>query len=111
MKNGNSFSQTLLTNWIDPNTSSAISDQKIKFIGTKGRFESDQKNRGISIQIDNQTLQQPNPDFCKIYGYKKGNFQWKGYGIDSIKTFLEDVNNVINSPESLNFIKKKQTIF
>ncbi len=111
MKNGNNFSQTLLTNWIDPNTSSAVSDQKIKFIGTKGRFESDQKDRGISIQLDNQILQQPNPDFCKIYGYKKGNFQWRGYGIDSIKAFLKDVNSIINFPENLSLIKKNRPTF
>ena len=37
------FTETILTNWIDPENSSAMSDQKIKFIGTKGRFEADQK--------------------------------------------------------------------
>ncbi|MEK7790910.1 MAG: Gfo/Idh/MocA family oxidoreductase, partial [Deltaproteobacteria bacterium] len=36
------FTSHLLTNWIDPRSSSAMSDQKIKIIGTKGRFESDQ---------------------------------------------------------------------
>ena len=44
MRNGSKFNQTLLTNWIDPETSSSMSDQKIKLVGTTGRFESDQHN-------------------------------------------------------------------
>ena len=28
----------IVTNWIDPNNSSATSDQKINFVGEKGRF-------------------------------------------------------------------------
>ena len=35
MDNGDLFTQTLLTNWIDPENTSAMSDQKIKFVGTK----------------------------------------------------------------------------
>ena len=43
MKKGNNFIQSIHVNWIDPETSSAVSDQKLKFIGTKGRVELDQK--------------------------------------------------------------------
>ena len=62
------FTQTLLTNWIDPETSTAMSDQKIKIIGTKGHFESDQKDRGIRINIDDENFEHPNPYFCHMNG-------------------------------------------
>src|SRR3972149_5716305 len=46
------FNSSFFTNWIDPENTSAMSDQRIKVIGTKGRYEADQKNRGIRIVTD-----------------------------------------------------------
>jgi predicted dehydrogenase len=103
--NGNVFTQVILTNWIDPESSSSMSDQKIKVVGTKGRFESDQKNRGININIDGLGVNQPNPYFCTEYGDKAGKKKWKGYGIDSVTEFLSDVtkiNSGVVTRESLN---------
>ena len=91
------FNQTLLTNWVDPETSSAVSDQKIKFVGTKGRFEADQKDRGINLIIDGESIVTPNPDFCQSYGNKTSQIRWEGYGIESIITFLKDVNAIVNN--------------
>ena len=48
----NNFLSLHSCNWIDSNKSSAMSDQKISFIGTKGRIDSDQKNRGLQIVDD-----------------------------------------------------------
>ena len=93
--NGNIFNQTLLINWIDPENTSAMSDQKIKFVGTKGRFESDQKDRGVEIVSDSENSEVPNPDFCRPYGTEK--VRWHGYGIDSITTFLDDVLEIENN--------------
>ena len=93
IKDGTKFNQLIITNWIDPETSSAMSDQKIKVIGTEGRFEANQKNRGITIFGDSIQMENPNPDFCKSY-LNNGKLIWKGYGIDSIKTFLIDVNKI-----------------
>jgi D-galacturonate reductase len=107
-KDGNKFTQTVLTNWIDPESSTSMSDQKIKIVGTKGRFESDQKERGIRINLDGVNLEQPNPDFCMEYAGDRGEKKWRGYGIDSITTFLsdvEDINNNIVDIESLNLIR------
>ena len=95
------FNQTILLNWIDPNNSSAMSDQKIKFICTKGRIELDQKKRGIKISTDNNNLIEPNPDFCKIYGFEKGKYNWQGYGIDSIKNFLYDLISIKQNKKKL----------
>ena len=91
------FNQTLLTNWVDPETSSAVSDQKIKFVGTKGRFEADQKDRGINLIVDGESIVTPNPDFCQSYGNKTSQIRWEGYGIESIITFLKDVNAIVNN--------------
>ena len=80
MPNGIKFSETILTSWIDPENSSAMSDQKIKFIGTKGRYEADQKERGIRLNTDDLGVEHINPDFCMPYGSEDGKIRWRGYG-------------------------------
>jgi predicted dehydrogenase len=91
MPNGTPFTETILTSWVDPENSSAISDQKIKFVGTRGRYEADQKERGIRINTDEMGVQHINPDFCMAYGFNDGSIHWSGYGIESITTFINDV--------------------
>jgi len=110
-ENGNLFTQTILTNWIDPESSSSMSDQKIKIVGTNGRIESDQKERGIRINIDNEGIEVPNPDFCFEYGFESGNKKWKGYGIDSIKTFLTDIENINAKKVDLKTLEKLRPSF
>lgn len=87
------FVSHILTNWIDPEKTSAMSDQKIKVIGTKGRFESDQKGRGITMVTDEGGIEELNPYFCSRFG-ASGNISYRGYGIDSIRTFLDDAKAV-----------------
>ena len=94
MENNTKFTQILLTNWVDPESASAISDQKLKIIGTKGRFEADQKTRGIRLIIDGKNLEEPNPDFSQPYRTADNKSRWQGYGIKSIATFLQDVNDI-----------------
>ena len=96
LSNGKTFSQTLLVNWVDPDSTTAMSDQKLKFVGTNGRFEGDQKNRGISFIYDNKHVIVPNPDFCQPYGVETGAVHYQGYGIDSVVTFLHDVHAITN---------------
>jgi len=86
---GKRFTSHILTNWIDPESTSTMSDQRIKVIGTKGRFESDQKNRGVTIVTDEKGIEQPNPYFCGMYG-QLGEVSYRGYGIDSIHQFFND---------------------
>ena len=99
------FTQIIMVNWIDPETTTSMSDQKIKFICTNGRYESDQKNRGISIIIDNHNPQNPNPDFCHPYYNENNKLTYKGYGIDSVLNFLELVYKLKNKKISLNKIQ------
>jgi|SRR3989338_3228888 len=87
---GKKFTSCILTHWVDPESSSAMSDQKIKVIGTKGRFESDQKARGITITSDERGIEEPNPYFSSPYG-REGKVTYRGYAIESITQFLKDV--------------------
>jgi len=107
---GKNFTQTILTNWIDPENTSAMSDQKIKIIGTKGRFESDQKNRGQYFVSDSQQITQPNPYFCHEYDDEKSKF-WSGYGIDSVSSFLKDVDKIFNKSLNVDELEKNRPTF
>jgi D-galacturonate reductase len=109
--NLNRFTQTILTNWIDPETSSAMSDQKIKIVGTKGRYESDQKDRGIRITTDDHGIMQPNPDFCTKFGCGMGQVEWRGYGIESVVSFLNDVEALNNGIKTIDAISKNRPTF
>ncbi len=78
------------TNWIDPSTSSAMSDQKYTVIGTKGRIESNQKHRGVEVTTESEGIQSINPYFSKYHGKT-----YSGYDFKSISQFLNDVNEII----------------
>ena len=95
MPSGKKFVSMVSTNWVDPEATSAMSDQTIKAVGTLGRFESDQKRRGIILITDKGGIQELNPYFCTSYG-EHGKVTYRGYGIDSICRFLSDVANIEN---------------
>ena len=101
LDNGTTFTQNIFTNWIDPNNSSAHSNQKIKLVGTKGRYESDQKDRGIMLNTDQLGIEHINPDFCLPFKLDNEDTAWKGYGIDSFTTFLDDVVGIISRKRSI----------
>ena len=42
------------------------------------------------IVSDEKGIDEPNPYFCSVYG-DKGEAEYRGYGISSIKQFLNDV--------------------
>lgn len=96
------FISNILTNWIDPNTTSAMSDQKIKVVGTMGRYESDQKNRGIQVVTEKEGIEDINPYFTQDYPFLRNKTKvFKGYGIKSIKQFCRDVLSIkhgLNTP-------------
>lgn len=110
MPSGKRFTSHILTNWIDPESTSAMSDQRIKAIGTKGRFESDQKRRGVTIVTDEKGIEEPNPYFCCDYG-TKGNVEYRGYGIESIHQFLNDVIKIENSELKIDDLEGKRPTF
>lgn len=84
------FVSTILTNWIDPLGTPAMSGQKIQWIGTRGRIESDQRDRGLSLITDAGT-QLINPYFSDILTNADDQLEFRGYGPRSIEQFLVDV--------------------
>jgi predicted dehydrogenase len=109
--NTETFIQTIFTNWVDPDTSTSASDQKIKLIGTKGRFESDQKNRGLFLNVDNKSPKSLNPYFCSSFKNPDNNLEWSGYGIDSIVDFLSSASSLISGNTSLEDMPKSKPSF
>lgn len=106
--NGSKFTSTILTNWIDPNLSSAISDQSIILVGTEGRIDSDQKNRGIEYVRDKCHLLSINPYFSNIMydDICQANVA-SGYGIESVMSFIKDVHLLISMDETADSLRKK----
>ena len=102
--NDNQFTAHFFINWIDAENTSAMSDQRIKVIGTKGRVECDQKDRGVSLVTDTNSLEHINPDFCRPYFLvnSQGEKVWRyeGYGIDSIANFVDEVAKYKNNKMS-----------
>jgi len=91
------FVSTFLTHWVDPNTTSALSYQSLKVFGTAGRFESDQRNRGLQMVTEADGIEDINPYFCQTYPTRYGAArEYRGYGIDSIHTFLEDARSLLD---------------
>lgn len=87
--NGHSFLSSHLTGWIDPNTTTAMSDQRIEVIGTEGRYWSDQRDRGVTWVRDGRCPEEVNPYFTQIYRdfTGQGRMAW-GYGPRSILQFI-----------------------
>ena len=107
---GKKFVSHILTNWIDPENTSATSDQKIKVVGTKGRFESDQKRRGIMIVTDKSGVVEPNPYFSAAYRVN-GDVSYRGYGIESICRFLDDVIQIEENTTKINDLEGNRPTF
>lgn len=109
---GKTFASVFLTNWIDPDSTSAMSDQKIKIIGTKGRVEADQKNRGLQVVDDSGGIEDVNPDFCRFYVNPDGNTQsLHGYGAESVLTFLQDVSDIAEGKTTIKALEGRRPTF
>ena len=92
----NRFVSTIVASWIDPDTTSAMSDQKITVVGSEGRYQVDQKHRGAQIVTQHHDgVEDVNPYFSQIYTGVDGNIRVHGYGPDSITRFFIDVADVI----------------
>ena len=94
------FISIINANWIDANSGAAMSDQKIKFIGTEGRLECDQKDRGIELVNEHGGVQLINPYFSEYLPGDDGHETLNGYGFKSIERFVLDVINLQNNAVS-----------
>jgi D-galacturonate reductase len=88
------FTSTHLTHWVDPNSTTAMSDQSIKVIGTRGRIECDQKHRGVQVVSDERGVEDVNPYFSAFFDDSPHGKRFEGYGYQSVRSFLRDVDFV-----------------
>ncbi|MDA8135390.1 MAG: Gfo/Idh/MocA family oxidoreductase [Desulfobacteraceae bacterium] len=95
------FLSSHLTGWVDPNVSTAMSDQRLEVIGTRGRYRSDQKNRGVTLVTDDHGCEEINPYFCQFFQDIDGQaLKINGYGPGSILQFINDCVNITNGKKS-----------
>ena len=104
------FRSTISTNWIDPNTTSAMSYQRILAVGSRGRCEEDQKNRGVELVTD-KGVESINPYFTKIYRGGDGNMGVFGYGPASIRQFLKDTADLREGNVTRKELEKNRPTF
>ncbi len=106
------FTSVILTNWIDPDSNSAMSHQTIKVVGTKGRFESDQTDRGVQLVTDSGGVEDINPYFCQPYSsLESGYTEYRGYGIESITQFIKDVRAIAQGKQSPTDLEGRRPTF
>ncbi len=108
---GGSFVSTHITNWIDPETTTATSDQRISIVGTDGRFDADQKHRGVRVVSDTAGVSDPNPYFTGAWQREDGKLEFKGYGVASIRRFLDDVRAFRSGAVSLSALDATRPTF
>ena len=92
---GSRFASTIVANWVDPDLTSAMSDQKITVVGTRGRYQVDQKHRGAQLVTEDGGIEDVNPYFSQIYTSGDGDIGVHGYGPRCITQYLTDVTDVI----------------
>lgn len=105
------FISTIATNWIDPDNTSAMSDQKITVVGTKGRYQMDQKNRGAQLVTQESGVEDVNPYFSQIYVGGEGKIGVHGYGPQSILQFLSDIKDITSGATTINELIPKRPSF
>ena len=89
------FVSQFAVGWIDPERSSAISDQRYLIVGSEGRIECDQKNRGLRV-VGSGGVEDINPYFSEYLARPGEPLEFAGYGYQSILRFLLDVNSRVD---------------
>jgi hypothetical protein len=67
-----------------------MSKQDFHLVGTNGRIDCEQKDRGLKILTDKNATEDINPDFTRIYTHNDSHI-FEGYGIDSIVNFIKNI--------------------
>ncbi|HET6340180.1 MAG TPA: Gfo/Idh/MocA family oxidoreductase [Polyangiales bacterium] len=87
------FVATFDASWIDPDNSTAMSDQRFTIVAEHGRVDCDQKHRGVELVTQDDGARSVNPYFSEYLAEDDG-LRFAGYGATSILRFLEDVRSV-----------------
>ncbi len=105
-----SFTSSILANWVEPARASAMSDQRIRVLGTVGRFDSDQKHRGVQLVTD-EGVEDVNPYFSQAYRGADNRMGVEGYGPRSITQFLQDVGDLNEGHVTLKELSRTRPTF
>ncbi len=108
--NNKKFNQIIICSWIESNQASAMSRQDLHLIGTNGRLDCEQKDRGLKILTDKNATEDINPDFTRMYSYNNS-YIFEGYGIDSVMNFINNIttNNLL--PKDKRLCSVKESLF
>lgn len=92
---GQTFVSSILTNWIDPDQTPGLSNQRILVVGTEGRYDSEQRDRGVEMTT-NRGIEQPSFYFTQLTKTVTGAWSMEGYGPRCIQQFLADVRDIVD---------------
>jgi predicted dehydrogenase len=85
----------LAIGWVDPPGTSALSDQKFLLVGSEGRMDLDQKDRGVTLVTAGGGIETVNPYFSMLLADAFGTTTFQGYGFKSIERYVLDVCDVM----------------
>lgn len=91
-ENGASFSFD--SSWILPDGHEAVVNQGLRVVGTEGMMEIDTQDRGARGCFANG-MQTPNAGFYTEGRDARGRARYGGYGIESIQSFGENLNQIL----------------
>jgi predicted dehydrogenase len=104
------FVSQFAVGWIDPERSSAISDQRYLLVGSESRIECDQKNRGLRV-VGPGGVDDINPYFSEYLARPGEPLEFSGYGYKSIERFLLDVSDLKHSRVDPSSLEGKRPTF
>ncbi len=79
-------------------------------IGTNGRLDCEQKDRGLKLLTDNTATEDINPDFTRMYSYNESNI-FEGYGIDSVMNFINNIAFNYSQTKDSRLCSVKESLF
>ena len=83
--------------WVCSEKNSALTNQGMQLLGTKGEYWSDHKDRNTHFVTDANGYEDYNPYFFKPYPdwNGAGKTEWLGYGRDGLRQGLNDIRKIL----------------
>lgn len=98
------------TNWVLPQSTTALTNQGFQLTGTKGEYKADHKDRNCYIVTDDGGYEHYNPNFYKPFDSWEhpGKVDWVGYGYESLVQGFDDIRNILTSIEGMSGEESKK---
>lgn len=87
----NGATVTFDTSWVLPHGFEALDNQGIRLVGSAGLIEVDAQDRGVRSCVDGDGMRTYNPSFFQETTAPGGGAVYRGYGLDSIAHFVDNV--------------------